>query len=196
MDRKKISASAWFMYIAIALTLVIALIGFTLYYTKILYSEIILWVSITCFTIAYHLGVRIVFGLITEKLRINYNAWWFKERAYEKKLYAFLRVKKWKGKVLTFKPENFSLKGNSLEQIASAMSKAEVDHWINLLILLSTLTFALLWGGFWIFFATAVFAMIFDSQFIIVQRFNRPKVLKLIKRRSEINERNNRNHNS
>ena len=62
------------------------------------------------------------------------------------------------------------------------MSKAELDHWINQLISLSTLLFALIWGQLWIFLITALLAMAFDSQFIIIQRYNRPRIVGLIKR--------------
>ena len=62
------------------------------------------------------------------------------------------------------------------------MAKSEVDHWINEVISVSTIFFSLIWGQFWIFFITAVAAMIFDSQFIIIQRYNRPRIVKLIER--------------
>ena len=63
------------------------------------------------------------------------------------------------------------------------MAKAETDHWINEIIALSTLLFSLVWGQFWIFFATALFAMLFDMQFIVVQRYNRPIVLRTAERK-------------
>ena len=62
------------------------------------------------------------------------------------------------------------------------MAKSEVDHWINELISLTTILFAIPWGAFWVFFISALFAMIFDSQFIIIQRFNRPRIVKLLER--------------
>jgi hypothetical protein len=62
------------------------------------------------------------------------------------------------------------------------MSKAECDHWINELISLSTLLFGLIWGETWVFALTAIAAMIFDAQFILVQRYNRPTVIRLINR--------------
>jgi len=60
------------------------------------------------------------------------------------------------------------------------MSKAEVDHWINELLSFSTLFFPVLWGGFWIFLIAAIAAMLFDAQFIIIQRYNRPRVVKIL----------------
>ena len=122
------------------------------------------------------------------KKHINYNQWWFKEKSFEKKLYKKLKVKNWKKKVLTYNPELFDLKQNSLEDIANTMVKSELDHWINEVISLTTLLFAIPWGEFWIFFITAVAAMLFDGQFIIVQRYNRPRVLKVLNRKNNAND--------
>ncbi len=41
---------------------------------------------------------------------------------------------------------------------------------------------ALIWGEFWIFCITAVVAMVFDAQFIVIQRYNRPRVIRLIEK--------------
>ena len=62
------------------------------------------------------------------------------------------------------------------------MCKSEVDHWINEAISISTLLFAIPWGTFGVFLISAIAAMIFDSQFIVIQRYNRPRVLKSIER--------------
>ena len=120
------------------------------------------------------------------KKHINYKQNWFKERKFEKKLYKFLRVKDWKDKALTYNPESFSLKEHSLEEIANTMAKSEIDHWINEAISLSTLLFIIPWGLFWAFLISAIIAMIFDSQFIIIQRYNRPRIVKLLERKKNL----------
>ena len=182
----KKSGPAIFMYCVIAITLITSIICFTLYYKNINRSLVILWTGIVTFTIMYHLWVRLIMGNVSKlfKKHISYNQKWFKERKVEKGLYKLLRVKEWKGKALTYNPELYSLKENSLEEIANTMCKSEVDHWINEIISLSTLLFAIPWGTFWAFFISAIIAMIFDSQFIIIQRYNRPRVLKSIDRKN------------
>ena len=82
-------------------------------------------------------------------------------------------------KALTYNPELFSLKKYSCHEIANTMTKAETDHWINEVISLSSLLFAFLWGEFHIFLITCIVAMLFDMQFILIQRYNRPRILKL-----------------
>lgn len=56
------------------------------------------------------------------------------------------------------------------------------DHWINEVISLVSILFSLLWGELWIFVLTAVFAMLFDAHFIVIQRFNRPRILRILKK--------------
>ena len=127
-------------------------------------------------------------GNVSKLFTIQYGQWWFKERFFEKKLYKLLRVRKWKEKVLTYNPDHFSTKLHTYDEIANTMAKSEVDHWINELIALSSILFALIWGQFWIFLITAIAAMIFDSQFIIVQRYNRPIVLRVAQKRKQRRE--------
>lgn len=184
MSKTKKSGPAIFMYCVIGITLIISIICFYLYYGNIYRTETILWIGIIAFTIMYHFWVRIIMGNVSKlfKKHINYKQWWFKEKKFEKRLYKSLRVKEWKGKALTYNPESFSLKEHSLEEIANTMVKSEIDHWINEAISLSTLLFIIPWGRTWAFVISAIAAMIFDSQFIIIQRYNRPRILKVLER--------------
>ena len=184
MEKVKKSGPAIFMYCVIAITILISIICFTLYYKEIYKTEAILWIGIIAFTIMYHFWVRIIMGNVSKLFTkfINYNDWWFKEKKFEKRLYKLLKVKEWKGKALTYNPESFSLKKHTLEEIANTMAKSEVDHWINEVISLSTLLFIIPWGRVWAFTISAIAAMIFDSQFIIIQRYNRPRIMKILER--------------
>lgn len=184
MSKTKKSGPAIFMYCVIGITLIISIICFYLYYRNIYRTETILWIGIIAFTIMYHFWVRIIMGNVSKlfKKHINYKQWWFKEKSFEKGLYKLLHVKEWKGKALTYNPESFSLKQHSLEEIANTMVKSEIDHWINEAISLSTLLFIIPWGRTWAFVISAIVAMIFDSQFIIIQRYNRPRILKVLEK--------------
>ena len=187
MSKTKKSGPAIFMYCVIGITLITSIICFYLYYGNVQKNETILLIGIVAFTIMYHFWVRIIMGNVSKLLKkyINYKQWWFKEKSFEKGLYKFLHVKQWKDKALTYNPESFSLKEHSLEEIANTMVKSEVDHWINEVISLSTLLFIIPWGKAWAFVISAIAAMIFDSQFIIIQRYNRPRILKVLKREEE-----------
>lgn len=171
------------MYAVIAISIIIWIVCFSLYYGGTTDSGIVLWSGIVSFMIMYHLWVRIIMGNVSKLFKINQNHWWFSEKPFEKKLYKFLKVKKWKDKALTYNPESFSLKEHTLEEIALVTVKAETDHWINEVISVSAIFFSLVWGQFWIFLITSLAAMIFDAQFIVIQRYNRPRLLKLAKRK-------------
>ncbi len=187
MKKTKLSGPALFMYSAIALTAIIASICFIVHYSGIYESTLVLWTGIVSFMILYHFGLRILFGNITKLFKIDSNHPWYRQRAFEKKLYKLLKVRKWKDKVLTFDPASFNFKKRTLEQLATTMSKSELDHWINEVISIVSIFFTLLWGNFPAFFISAVAAMLFDAQFIIVQRYNRPIVLKLDEKRKRRN---------
>ena len=186
MNKNKLSGPAIFMYCVIIVSVVIAAVCFVLYYGGFVRHGGVLWTGVTFFTITYHFGGRIILGNISKRFGVSYKARWFSERKFEKKLYKLLRVRKWKEKVLTFDPDSFSTAKHTYLEIANTMAKSELDHWINELHALSSILFGLIWGELWIFIITAIAAMLFDLQFIIVQRYNRPIVLRVAKRKGEI----------
>jgi len=185
-EKPKKSGPAIFMYCIIALSAVIAAVCLTLYYTRIAQNPWCFWPGVVFFTIMYHLWLRIIMGNVNKLFNINYNMWWFKEKSFDKPICKFFRVKKWKGKALTYNPELFSLKNCSLHDIANTTCKVETDHLVNVLISLSTILFSLLWGWWWIFAISAFCAILFDMQFVLIQRHNRPRILRLIKRQKQI----------
>ncbi len=188
MKKRKFSGPAIFMYSAIVLTVLVAAVFFLLYYTGICKSDAVLWIGIVSFMIFYHFGLRIFMGEMTKRLKINYAHPLYRERKFEKKLYKFLKVRKWKSKVLTFEPEKFGISKVSLEELSANMSKSELDHWINELISIFSLLFIFVWGTAPAFAITAAAAMLFDAQFIVVQRYNRPIVLRLIAKKNKTRE--------
>lgn len=188
MKKANISGPAVFMYSIIALTIIVSAVCFTLHYCGIFESGIILWTGIVSFMILYHFGLRILMGNVTKKWKITHNHPWFKKRNFENKLYRLLKVRKWKDKVLTFEPEMYDFKNRTLEQLATTMAKSETDHWINEIISVVSIFFLFMWGCPAAFIISAVAAMIFDAQFIIVQRYNRPIVLRLIGRTNNKNQ--------
>ncbi len=181
MKGSSLSKPAIFMYSTIAVMIVISAVMFVLYYGGFTDNGVVLWIGIVSFMILYHFGLRILMGEITKFFGIKYTHPWFKPRSFEKSLYKFLRVREWRDKVLTFNPDEFLMAKRTLPQIANTMAKAEVDHWINQVISITALLFSLLWGMFPIFLVTSIAAMLFDAQFIILQRFQRPKVVRLIR---------------
>lgn len=70
----------------------------------------------------------------------------------------------------------------SREEIAGAMCQSEVVHSIIVVLCFVPVSATLIWGTFWVFFITSVLAAGVDSMFVIMQRYNRPRVMKMIER--------------
>ena len=154
----------------------------------ILYSlfslPFILTVAITLGTASYHFIMRLLVGYSIHailKNKINHKRWWFKEKRFEKGLYKFLKVKVWKGKMPTFSPRTFSLKDNSFEFILGASCQAEIVH--EVIAVLSFLPIALIpiFNSPVAFILTSVLSAFFDLSFAVIQRYNRPRILSLLK---------------
>lgn len=188
MTRHKPSVPALIMYSIISLSAMVAAVGFFLYYAHIFPHTAVMWTSVVFFTIWYHLQMRLLFGNVSKLMKFRTESFIFRERKFEKKLYKFLRVKKWKGKALTYNPELYDVSTRTLYEIVSQTMKAEGDHWVNIIIAFSTAVFGIIWGNLWIFLLSAVLVALFDMQFIFIQRYNHPRLMRLMKKQKKASD--------
>lgn len=135
---------------------------------------------ISFFTTFFHFAMRLVVGYLIPN-RFDPNVKWFQPSKWETAFYKKLKLKKWKDHMPTYNPTLFSLEDNSLEQIAKNMCQAEVVHEVIILCSFLPMLFIIPWGEFWVFFITSLAAAIFDSIFVMLQRYNRPRIMKLLK---------------
>ena len=141
----------------------------------------VLSAAITTGTTFYHFAMRLMVGAIVPRCVHNpMKCRWFHQKSFEPRIYAALRVKQWKDHMPTYDPESFSLKHNSLEQIVYNSCVSEAVHEVIVLLSFIPLLFTFLWGTFPVFLITSLLAAAFDMQFVILQRFNRPRVVKFI----------------
>ena len=141
--------------------------------------------AITFGTIFYHLAVRLAIGgLIDAKYHnhMDYTRKWFQEKPFEKKLYQTLKVKKWKEYLPTFNPEDFDLQNHSVDEIIQVSCQAEVVHEAIMPFSFVPILFSIWFGSLSVFIITSCAAFLFDSIFVIMQRFNRPRLMKLLRR--------------
>lgn len=168
------------------ITLDLAVLSVLFVTLRVMYrGELFLILSITFCTALYHFAMRLFVGEICNKFiepNLNCNSKWFKEKKFEKKLYKLLKVKKWKKFAPTYSPESFSLKDNSKEDIIRTMCGAEVVHELIIVFSFLPIIFSGLLDSFYEFLFTSIIAVLVDSVFVIIQRFNRPRVIKLLKR--------------
>lgn len=181
MFAKIIKISAW---ILVMLTIIFSIIY------QFNSNTVILSIAITFGTISYHFLMRLAVGYAINGIfhnRFNYNKKWFLEKKFEKRLYEVLKVKKWKDKMPTFAPEMLDFKVHTWEEIAGAMCQSEVVHSIIAVLCFVPILATLVWGTFWVFFITSVLSACVESMFVIMQRYNRPRVKKMIEKQKRFN---------
>lgn len=143
--------------------------------------------AVTFGTIAYHLDMRLLVGALANRIlhnHVDYRKRWFSPLPAEARLYRVLRVKRWKKRLPTYTPALFSLREHSPEEIAQAMCQAEIIHEINVILSFLPLIGALWWGSFPVFLFTSLAAAGFDLNFAILQRYNRPRILRMAEKRT------------
>ena len=140
----------------------------------------------TCF---YHFAMRLLVGYGLNhvmKNKADYQKAWYQLKPFEVKLYKCLRVKKWKGSMPTYDPRVFDPKIHSWEEIAQAMCQAELVHEIIAVLSFLPLLAAIPFGTFPVFLITSLLAALYDLCFVIMQRYNRPRILKLINKKARV----------
>lgn len=141
-------------------------------------------IAITFGTIFYHLAIRLAAGYTIDGIfhnRMNYNRKWFREKAFEKPLYEKLRVKKWKKHLPTFQPEFFQLQSHSMEELVQVTCQAEIVHEVNRLLSFVPVAASVWFGSLGVFLVTSCAAFLFDGTFVLLQRYNRPRMVRLMK---------------
>ena len=148
-------------------------------------SQVIFSVAITFGTIFYHLAVRLAVGYLVDARyhnRMDYTKKWFAERAFEQKFYKMIQVKKWKKWFPTFNPQDYDLRSRSATEIVQVTCQAEVVHDVNMVLSFVPIVFSVWFGSLGVFVLTSCAAFLFDSIFVIMQRYNRPRLIRLMKK--------------
>lgn len=141
--------------------------------------------AITFGTVAYHFLMRLFVGYafdICMKNRADYSRKWYQCRRWEGKLYKWLKVKKWKGKLPSYNGADFDPGKHSWSEIAQAMCQAELVHEVIAVLSFVPILFSCWFGQLLIFAITSLCAAAFDMLFVIMQRYNRPRIIRLIQK--------------
>lgn len=137
--------------------------------------------AITAGTTFYHFAMRLLVGFTVPlciKQPMKYR--WFQQKDFEPKLYRRLRVRQWKDRMPTYAPSSFSLRENTLRQVVEACCVAEAVHEVIILFSFLPLGFSRLWGAFPVFLITSLLSAGFDCCFVIMQRYNRPRLVRIL----------------
>lgn len=154
---------------------------------KVTSSGILLPLAITSGTIAYHFVMRLMVGLAfhaTMRNKADYRKRWYQVSKREMAVYEKLKVKQWKRRMPTYDPALFDPRLHTWEEIVQAMCQAELVHET-----IAVLSFLPILAGIWfgeypVFIVTSVLSAACDMVFVIMQRYNRQRVTKLLNRKS------------
>ena len=150
--------------------------------------DLALTMAITFGTTAYHFSMRLAVGLAIHSLlhnRVNYRLRWFAVSDREMALYKKLGVKKWKSHMPTYDPGSFDTKKHSWDEIAQAMCQAELVHEGIVLFSFLPILAAIPFGSLTVFMITSIVSACFDTMFVIMQRYNRTRILKLLNKNNQ-----------
>ena len=142
----------------------------------------ILSAAISTGTTFYHFAMRLLGWIVPRFFREGslYRSRWFRPLSFEPALHRALKVKKWKDHMPTYDPSSFCLKDNSLEQIVCAGCVAEAVHEVIVPLSFVPVFFSSFFGALPVFVITSVLAALFDSCFILMQRYNRPRLVRIL----------------
>lgn len=144
-------------------------------------AEWLLSCAITFGTVFYHFAMRLMVGAAVAVPK-DPDGWWFRQRPFEPGLYRALNVRKWKKYLPTFLPEQFSLNRAGIRGVLANGCKAEIVHEsIMVLSFLPVLAIPAL-GAPGVFWATSCLSALMDGCFVIVQRYNRPRLQRIAKK--------------
>ncbi len=141
----------------------------------------LLSLAVTFGTVSYHFLMRFAVGTAVDLVfrnRFDPLHPWFRPRAWEEGVFRFLRVEKWKGKVPTYNPDLFSHKRHTWREIASAGCGAELVHELIALFSFFPLIAIVWFGTPWVFVLTSLAAALYDLRFVVLVRYNRPRLLR------------------
>lgn len=98
-----------------------------------------------------------------------------------------LRVRKWEKYIPAYSLDTFDTSRKTVKEIVGATCQAEIVHEIIMVLSLLPIAMIPFLGGGPAFVITSVISMLVDSVFVIMQRYNRPKLVRVMERFDKIN---------
>ena len=166
------------------ITLLLTIFSYFLY--KTIELSFLFDFTITFATIAYHFIIRLIIGVVVDLImhnKANYQKKWYQVSKFEMKLYQKMKVKKWKNHMPTFDEDIFDISKHSWDEIAQATCQSEIVHEIDVIFSFLPVVSSIWFNSFWTFLITSIAGAVFDLMFVMMQRFNRTRILKMKRKR-------------
>ena len=149
--------------------------------------EMFLPLAITFGTTSYHVVMRLLVGLafcVVMQNKADYKKRWYQVGKHEMAFYEKLGIKNWKRRMPTYDHTLFDPRVHTWAEIAQAMCQAELIHETIALLSFLPIAAGIWFGAYPVFIVTSALAAGCDMLFVMMQRYNRQRVMKLLKRES------------
>lgn len=152
-------------------------------------GNVFLSLSITFGTISYHVVMRLLVGLLFRSVmqnRADYSKRWYQVSKHEMAVYEKLNIKSWKRRMPTYDRTLFDPRVHTWDKIAQAMCQAELIHETIIVLSFLPIVEGIWFGEYQVFIITSLLAACCDLLFVMMQRYNRQRVIKLLKHKTSI----------
>ena len=144
-------------------------------------QDVLLTLAITFGTIAYHLIMRLALSFVfnsTMHNRADLNKSWYRTGKGEMAFYEKLNVRRLNRKMPTYDSSLFDPRLHSWSEIAQAMCQAELIHETAVALSFLPIIAGTWFGAYPVFIITSIVAAAFDAVFVVMQRYNRGRILR------------------
>ncbi len=169
----------------VALFFMIGTVILTAFYEKTAYGPA-LSLAITFGTVSYHLVMRLLVGGAFQAVmqnRADLRKRWYRVGRREMAVYEALKVKRWKRRMPTYDNALFDLRLHTWNEVAQAMCQAELVHEAIALLSFLPIAAGLRFGAYPVFIVTSVLSAGYDLLFVMMQRYNRQRIMVLLERK-------------
>lgn len=168
-----------------ALFFMIGTVILTAFYEKTAYGPA-LSLAITFGTVSYHLVMRLLVGGAFQAVmqnRADLYKRWYRVGRREMAVYEALKVKRWKRRMPTYDNALFDPRLHTWDEVAQAMCQAELVHETIALLSFLPIAAGLRFGAYPVFIVTSVLSAGYDLLFVMMQRYNRQRIMVLLERK-------------
>ena len=122
------------------------------------------------------LSLAITFGTVSYQR-------WYRVGRREMAVYEALKVKRWKRRMPTYDNALFDPRLHTWDEVAQAMCQAELVHETIALLSFLPIAAGLRFGAYPVFIVTSVLSAGYDLLFVMMQRYNRQRIMALLERK-------------
>ncbi|MCH5205597.1 MAG: hypothetical protein J1F09_01505 [Oscillospiraceae bacterium] len=180
------SSSKQTMYIVAAASLALMFVFLGLFVKE--KTDAFLVIGVLAMIVSYHIIVRLVIEMACEaamKNGVDPSAEWYETSDAEQSFYKAVGMRRIKSRLPKLDETDFTLRKQSVEDIIDATCRVEVRHEVNMIASFLVMFATIFFGNVWLYLLTSLAAALFDFSFVAVQRYNRPRLVRVAKKQRQ-----------